>query len=75
MFVRINCCPICSSEDFQFQSHAASNLYSEKIASELGISETELLENVRIFNFNHMQLQIYILKKLRPNLELVKLNC
>ncbi len=46
MFVRINCCPICSSEDFQFQSHAASNLYSEKIASELGISETELLENV-----------------------------
>ena len=53
MFISIEACPLCGCSDFLSQKPAAPNLYSEKIALNLGISEVELLQqipNVRCLN-------------------------
>ena len=53
MFISIEACPLCECSDFLSQKPAAPNLYSEKIALNLGISEGELLQqipNVRCVN-------------------------
>ena len=42
----INSCPLCKSKESTFHSYSLGNLYSEKIANYLGISEGHLLESM-----------------------------